>query len=180
MRDLQPQQEGDGQLFERRYWVDIKNSPFTAEDVMNYVMGHINEFALSFLAEFEKSKGSSDEMQQGDEFSVQIAGPWNGEVRVIQVDETSFEFMTLEGHPEAGTIRFRAIDLEQGFRFEVRSLARTSTGMVTFLQETLRVGMKLQETMWLTYCQNIAEWSHGEIVSPPQSLTVNREDSWWA
>lgn len=182
-KEVQTKEDGEGTLFERRYWVDIEDSPFTAVDLMAYVKGNINQFTASYLADFEKSKGLDDNLKEGDEFSIKILGPWDGEVRVTDVDECSFEFITLEGHPEAGTIRFRASDgidnTKSQIHFEIRSLAKSRDGLVAFLSEGLGVGLLVQERMWLTFCKNVADFAHGRIIQEPQSSTVSREETWW-
>lgn len=182
-KEVQTKEDGEGTLFERRYWVDIEDSPFTAVDLMAYIKGNINQFTASYLADFEKSKGLDDNLKEGDEFSIKILGPWDGEVRVTDVDECSFEFITLEGHPEAGTIRFRASDgidnTKSQIHFEIRSLAKSRDGLVAFLSEGLGVGLLVQERMWLTFCKNVADFAHGRIMQEPQSSTVSREETWW-
>lgn len=42
--------------------------------------------------------------QPGDEFVVRMPGPWDGPVRVVRRDESSFRLATLDGHLEAGEI----------------------------------------------------------------------------
>ena len=53
-------------------------------------------------------------MRVGDEFTIRIPGPWDGPVRAVEVDATSFGFVTLEGHLEAGRIRFGAASWAPG------------------------------------------------------------------
>ena len=45
-------------------------------------------------------------MAVGDEYVVRMPGPWDGPVRVVERTPTSFRFVTLDGHLEAGQIRF--------------------------------------------------------------------------
>ena len=45
-------------------------------------------------------------MAVGDEYVVRMPGPWDGPVRVVERTPTAFRFATLEGHLEAGQIRF--------------------------------------------------------------------------
>lgn len=182
--EVQEQQDGAGTLFERRYWVDVQGSQVTPQELMRHIMEHFNEFSPDVLAKFEKSGGQDDGLEVDDEFHIRILGPWNGDVRVTKVDDHSFEFVTLEGHPEAGTIRFQAAPLtefERGLHFEIRSLARARDGLVAFAHEKLGVGMWIQARMWLTFCRRVAEFTGGEIIGEAQSHTLDRDDvSWWA
>lgn len=182
---VQAQHDGVGTLFERRYWVDILGSQFTPHELMSYIMGNFNEFSPDILAKFEKTEeGDEGGLEVDDEFHIRILGPWNGNVRVTEVNDHSFEFVTLEGHPEAGTIRFQAEvlgELERGLHFEIRSLARARDGLVAFAHEKLGVGMWIQEKMWLAFCRRVAEHTCGQMIDEPQSQTLERGDvSWWS
>lgn len=175
--------DGEGTLFERRYWVDLKGSKVSPPELMTYIRTNFNEFSPNVLAKFDKTEGNDEDLEVDDEFHIRILGPWNGDVRVTEVDDHSFEFVTLEGHPEAGTIRFQAMKRageEDGLHFEIRSLARTRDGLVAFMHEKLGVGMWVQEKMWMTFCRRVAQYAEGEIVGEVQSATVDRDEvSWW-
>ncbi len=182
--DVQTQQDGEGTLFERRYWADVQHSVFTPEDVMTYIKSHFNDFSPDLLAKFEKTEGQEEVMSEGDEMSIEILGPWNGDVRVTHSEATWFELITLEGHPEAGTIRFKATELPDvpgGVHFEIRSLARARDNIVALAHEKLGIGMVVQERMWREFCTRVADFTHGELIGEVQSRTLNRdEESWWA
>ena len=181
--DVQAACDGSGTLFERRYWVDLRSSRVSPRELMSHIRTNFNDFSPDVLAKFDKVEGSEKELAVDDEFHIRILGPWNGDVRVTKVDEHSFEFITLEGHPEAGTIRFQALERageEGGLHFEIRSLARARDDLIGFMHEKLGVGMWIQEKTWLTFCQRVAQFTQGEIVGEVQSATVEREEeSWW-
>lgn len=188
MSEIQALQDGTGTIFERVYWVEVKGSVMTAAEVMTYVRRHFDQFCPDLLAKFEKTEGKR-ELRVGDEFHIKIVGPWNGDVTVAQVSERAFQYQTLVGHPEAGTIDFEATDLPASsdpqspdtsspalgnLRFEIRSVAAARDGVVSFFHEKLGVGMKIQEQMWLSFCARVADFTHGEVTEPPQSRTVER------
>lgn len=181
--EVQEESDGTGTLFERRYWVDVQGSRLTPTELMTYIRTNFNEFSPDVLAKFAKTEGDEEELEVDDEFHIRILGPWNGDVRVTEVDDHSFEFVTLEGHPEAGTIRFQAMKRageDDGLHFEIRSLARARDGLVGFMHEKLGVGMWVQEKMWMTFCKRVAHFTEGEIVGEVQSETVDRDEvSWW-
>ncbi|MEJ7664031.1 MAG: DUF1990 family protein [Hymenobacter sp.] len=67
--------------------------------------------------------------------------------------------MTLEGHPEAGRIRFEAHALDgrpDALRFEIHSLARSRDGLVAFAYDTLGGGKLMQEATWVEFCRRVA------------------------
>ncbi len=169
---------GAGPLLERRYYVDIARPRLDALALLRYVTCHLTELAPELLAEFEKVKGAPDELQVGHEFHIKILGPWNGTVRVTDVGKLHFEFCTLDGHPEAGRIRFsveeRAVPAGT-LRFEIHSWARSRDGLVAFAYATIGVGKQVQERTWVTFCERVAEASGGEPLGPVHVVTDDRD-----
>lgn len=178
-KEVQDASAGSGHLIERRYWVEVQNPSCTPEGLIAYIKAHIDEFSPKLLADFQKVKGSDSQLRQDDEFHIRILGPWNGTVRVTEVDAQTFEFVTLEGHPEAGTIRFQATphpDFDKALHFEIRSVARSRDGLVAFMYDTVGIGKKVQEQVWRTFCQRVAEHCGGEQFGDIQVRTVTEED----
>ena len=83
-----------------------------------------NAVAPTRFARFLKTRGEAGTMAVGDEYLVRMPGPWDGPVRVIAADATSFRLATLAGHLEAGQIEFRASRGEL-LEFEIESWARS-------------------------------------------------------
>ncbi|WP_240738294.1 DUF1990 family protein [Deinococcus fonticola] len=178
-KSVQAASTGSGRLTERRYWVDVQRPQCSPQDLIEYIKTHIEEFSPSLLADFEKVKGRDNRLSQDDEFHIKILGPWNGMVRVTEVDANTFEFMTLEGHPEAGRIRFSATpdpDLPDTLHFEIHSVARSRDGLVAFMYDTVGIGKKVQEQVWRTFCQRVSEHCGGEQFGDIQVRTVTEED----
>lgn len=176
---VQDASTGTGQLIERRYWVDVQNPTCTPEELIQYIKANIDQFSPSLLADFNKVKGQDTRLRQDDEFHIKLLGPWNGSVRVTEVDDRTFEFVTLEGHPEAGTIRFSATpheDFQDALHFEIRSVARSRDGLVAFMYDTVGIGKRVQEQVWRTFCQRVAEHCGGEQFGDIQVRTVTEED----
>lgn len=163
----QPAATGSGPLLERRYFIDVARPHLTPAQLMAAVQADVPRFSPVVLADFRKKTGDDDALQPGDEFSIKILGPWNGCVRVTEVCPTAFEFITLEGHPEAGRIRFETHYLDDRpdmLRFEIRSLARSRDGLVAFAYDTLGGGKLLQEATWVEFCQRVAAASGGQAL----------------
>ena len=170
--------DGSGPFLERRYSVDIEGATQAPSDLVAYVGTHMGELAPKLLAEFEGGRAAGDALRVGDEMHIRILGPWNGSVRVCESDAESFELETLEGHPEAGKIRFWAepiADLAGGLRFVVRSRARSRDGLVAFTYATLGVGKAIQEEMWVAFCERVAEASGGKQRGDVHVTTDDRD-----
>ncbi|MGI4735656.1 MAG: DUF1990 family protein [Janthinobacterium lividum] len=165
----QPAAQGSGPKLARRYFVDILRPKLNATQLMHVVQADVPRFSPGLLADFEQTKGTPGALSVGDEFHVKILGPWNGSVRVTEVSATAFELITLEGHPEAGSIRFEAhaLDEQPGeLRFEINSVARSRDGLVAFAYDTIGGGKLLQEATWVEFCTRVAEASGGQAQGP--------------
>ena len=160
----QPAATGSGPLLQRRYFIDVARPRRTPAQLMSEIQGELPRFSPELLADFERKDGREGPLKTGDEFHIKIFGPWNGSVRVSEVGATFFELVTLEGHPEAGRIRFEAHYLDERpdvLRFEIRSSARSRDGLVAFAYDTLGGGKLLQEATWTEFCRRVATASGG-------------------
>jgi hypothetical protein len=163
----QPAATGSGPLLERRYFIDVTRASKSPAQLMAEVQADVPRFSPEALADFKRKNGDEGPIKVSDEFHITILGPWNGSVRVTDVGTTSFELITLEGHPEAGRIRFEAHYLNDSpdiLRFEIRSSARSRDGLVAFAYDTLGGGKLLQEATWTEFCRRVAQASGGQAL----------------
>jgi len=170
-KSLQPVTEGTGPHYYRHYSAAIANPVLTAFELLQLIHTDINQFIPQEIASFKKSRGHAESIQEGDEFDIQIVGPWNGPVHVIDVSDTSITLATKEGHLEAGEITFQIRPLPsyqaqqvEGYMFEIISSARSSNMLVDIFYDKLGVAKKVQASMWTFFCQRIVEESGGELV----------------
>src|SRR5687768_3057980 len=105
---VQQPDDGFGPLFHRRYRTRIREAQLTAEELIERVAADPDCASPTEFASFVKLHGEPGRMRVGDEYLVRMAGPWDGPVRVIGRTSTSFSLVTLDGHLEAGQIRFSA------------------------------------------------------------------------
>ncbi len=172
--------DGSGPHLERRYYVDFTDSRLSAPELMRYITAHVTDLAPDLLAEFEKVKGADAVLEVGHEFHIKILGPWNGSVRVTEVADDYFELCTLEGHPEAGHIRFsvQALDAPKGaLRFEIHSKARSRDGLVAFAYSTLGVGKRVQEQTWVLFCEGVVKATEGQALGPVKVETIEQDET---
>lgn len=169
---VQAEDDGAGPRYHRRYHVDIPDAVLTPEEIIARVAADPNAFCPSEIARFEKTSGDPEALAVGDDLLVHIASPWNGPVRVAEVTPTSFTLATLEGHMEAGQIRFsaeRRPDTPAAVRFEIESWARSSDAVVDAVYDKLGLARGVQGAMWTFFCQRVAETAgggtHAEVVT---------------
>ncbi|MBD2721458.1 DUF1990 family protein [Hymenobacter armeniacus] len=177
----QPAATGSGPWLERRYSIDVARPRLSPAQLMAQVQADVPRFAPELLADFKKKGEPEAGLRVGSEFEISILGPWNGCVRVTEVSATHFEFITLEGHPEAGRIRFETHYLDERpdvLRFEIRSRARSRDGLVAFAYNTTGIGKRVQEATWVEFCRRAAAASGGQALADVvvETLTQTADD----
>ena len=156
--------DGFGALLGRQYSVRF-STPLEPVALMDLAKRNLNWLSPDELAAFEKTSGSTWALKPGDEFDIQILGPWNGRVRVIEVTPSAFSFVTLRGHPEAGRIRF-AVTLQGAdrLRFSITSWARSRDAVVDLGYSKLGVGKGVQTTAWRTFLERVVQLGQGKMI----------------
>ena len=161
VEEIQTPDDGVGPLIHRIYRTRIVGSPMTPESLMERLKQDLDRVAPSEFATFQKADGEGP-LRLGDEYVVRMPGPWDGPVRVIEKTPQSFRFVTLEGHLEAGQIRFQARDGEL-LEFTIESWARAGDRLSNLLFDQLRMSKEIQLHMWTSTIQRVAELSGGRL-----------------
>ncbi|HEY1101574.1 MAG TPA: DUF1990 family protein [Myxococcota bacterium] len=165
LRD-EAQLEGDGFgcLLGRQYVAQLATT-MTAPALFAAIAHHLTSLVPDDLAAFEKTSGDAPTIAVGDEFAITITGPWDGRVRVIEVTDTAFSFVTLRGHPEAGRIRFAVAALGDGaLAVGITSWARCRDAAVDVGYGRLGIGKKLQTSTWTTFLERVAVLAGARLI----------------
>jgi uncharacterized protein (UPF0548 family) len=156
----QPLDAGVGPMLHRSYAVRIAGSAMTPEALIDLVSSRLNDAAPE-MAVFRKTRGTAVTLRPGDEFIVRMPGPWDGPVRVVRRDESSFRLATLDGHLEAGEIEFRARREGGALHFEIESWARAGDRLSALLYNRVRLAKEIQLNMWSHFCVRAARLAGG-------------------
>jgi uncharacterized protein (UPF0548 family) len=155
--------DGHGPLFHRRYSTRIRSSELEPEELFSRLTGNLNKAAPTKFARFQRVLGDSEgAIKLGDEFVVRMPGPWDGPVRVIDLDERSFRLATLDGHLEAGQIEFRVAKPDL-LTFEIESWARSATRLSNLLYHRVRMAKEVQLHMWISFLEGVVALSGGRM-----------------
>jgi hypothetical protein len=128
------------------------------------------------FASFTKVLGEPGAMSVGDEYVVRMPGPWDGPVRVVDRTPTSFRFVTLDGHLEAGQIRFTA-ERDELLEFRIESWARSGDRLSNLLYHHLRMSKEIQLHMWTSVIERVAELSGGRLTGGIEIRTHRVDDA---
>jgi hypothetical protein len=161
--DLQLPSDGVGPLFHRRYEARMRDSRLTAEALIDLLSRDPNRASPTELARFHKEDGGRERLRVNDELLVQMPGPWNGPVRVVEATATSFRYATLNGHLEAGQIEFSAADEDGALQFRIESWARSGDRLSQVLHEHLRMAKEVQLHMWSSFIERVARVTGGRL-----------------
>lgn len=157
---LQRVQDGVGPLFHRRYWIDMVPDGTGPEQLAALVTDDVNAVAPTELGRFEHADGTAiGALHVGDEFLVRLPGPGRAPVRVVAIEPTGFTLATLDGHIEAGEIRFEVTHAADRatLRFQIESWARSSATLLHLLYDVVPLAQELQLVMWTRMCRNVAD-----------------------
>jgi uncharacterized protein (UPF0548 family) len=173
---VQKLHDGVGPITYRRYTVEIIDLKQSAVELMTDIQCNIDHYAPELLAYFEKTedRDPTKNLRVGEEYFIDIAGPFNGPVRVVDVDKTHFVFITLEGHLEAGEICFRLYEKpgqQDMVVFEIFSYARAGHKMSHLSYNVLGVAKQAQTAMWVSFCERVLEASGGTSETGVRVLT---------
>ena len=159
--ELQRSDAGVGALFHRRYRVRVRDARLSPEELVARVAADPDRVAPRELATFHKVRGEHGSMRVGDEYVVRMPGPWDGPVRVVELTPTSFRFVTLNGHLEAGQIEFRAAREGERLTFTIESWARSGDRLSDLLYGWLRMAKEVQLHMWTSFLEQVVELAEG-------------------
>jgi hypothetical protein len=159
----QAPEDGAGPLFHRRYRTRIREGSLSPEELLGRVAADPDCAAPTEFASFVKLHGEPGDMRVGDEYLVRMAGPWDGPVRVVERTPDCFRLVTLDGHLEAGQIRFAAWPQDGMVVFEIESWACSAGPVVHLLYDRLRMAKEVQLHMWTSMLQRVAEVAGGRV-----------------
>ena len=166
---------GSGPLLQRDYEGVIEGASHSPEELAKLVREHFVEFAPPETAAFLCPDHEGAPVQVGHEMKIRIGGFVPCQVRVVHVDERSLTLRTLEGHPEAGRITFRADrNNEHRLTFRIRSRAR-ARGMLHYVGFLL-MGRAMQARCWIRFIGRVAEASGGRLAGPIRVSTRRVKD----
>lgn len=175
LRD-QPVEAGCGPALHREFRVVAVGAQWDAAALIDRLAGDMNAAVVPGVARFDDVAGTG-RMAVGDELVVRMPGPWDGPVRVLRRDATSFRLGTLAGHLEAGQIEFAAHDLDDGgLEFTITTWARAGDPFADLLYNTLGIAKEIQYLLWVEFCVRAAALAGGHA---PDGVTVRTRTVAW-
>jgi hypothetical protein len=164
---VQRPEDGDGPLFRRIYTGRYREPARSPEDLIRHLSEDPNRVAPVSFARFRKTRGEEWRLAAGDEFEIEMPGPWNGPVRCVETTPTSFRFATLDGHLEAGQIEWRAFHDGGLLAFQIESRSRAGDRLSAILHDRILMAKEVQLHMWTSVIEKVAKecggWLEGGV-----------------
>lgn len=174
--DLQRPVDGAGPLNHRLYRVDIAESKFSPDQLLQMFRVEPNWFSPTDFATFRSDPRTGPvALTKGDPVVVVLPGPWNGPVAVAEVEPRRVRLETLDGHMEAGWIEFRVEEADESpalISFVIESLARSGDAAFDALYHPLKIGRLVQSEMWVNVLEAAVALSGGVAVGTPTISTT--------
>lgn len=169
-RRLTGPQQGFGQLWQKTYRVTVPGH--APEDVIATWKAEYGDF----WPRHSKFNAPLAGIKPGEVGSIDSMQVLSTGVMVMYADDTSFAFMTPEGHPFSGWITFSAEAVEGGSRAQVQLLIRASDPLY---ETAMAFGMgRGEDAMWRHVLQSLAK-RHGVETKAAQDLVkVDRKRLW--
>lgn len=168
--------EGSGPLLHRTFRVTVRDAVSGAVELVDAVTADLDRAAPSEVTTFRKERGRLGELRVGDEYRVRMPAPWDGPVRVVRRDPTSFRLATLATHLEAGQVEFAARDTDDGLEFGIEVWSRPGDRAAAVAIDRLGIGKEVQLHMWTQFALSVGDIADGRMHGP---VTVHTRRAVW-
>jgi uncharacterized protein YbjT (DUF2867 family) len=179
LADAQPEQlpsEGVGDFKRKRFRADVRGSVLSAEALMETLRRRFAELT-PWTIDTHAEPGTPGYPAEGETLTLGLPLRGNIQVRVVEVTPRGMTFVTLEGHPLAGAVRFAAEPKGDRLRFEITVYDRAANPIDWLLMAT--GGGALQNATWTQLVSNVVEASGGAAEGGVQTdvESLSREQS---
>jgi anti-anti-sigma factor len=147
-------QQGFGQLWEKTYRIDLTDSGLATAQIIDTVKKH---FTL-LQPEENRFYPSVNGIKPGEIVLINAKTPGGlvaTGVRVLYAGDTTFTFITPQGHPEAGWVTFKAFEENSRTIMQIRGLARASDPIYELAFRL--AGSALQQQIWTHMLESLAK-----------------------
>jgi hypothetical protein len=155
--------DGDGPGLVRRYAITISRPRMSAAQLIAAFADRPNDFAPTEYAVFEDPSGDGTDtaLRLHSDVLVRITGPYDGPVRIVDVDDSHVRLQTRSGHIEAGQIVFQAQQDGADVQFTITSWSRNA-GLDLSVLWWSGLAYELQTIMWTHVCRRAAVVAGGD------------------
>jgi anti-anti-sigma regulatory factor len=147
--------DGFGQLWQKTYRLIIDKPGITPEEVIRTLKQNFPGFQPAFNHFYPTSKG----IQPGEVVAIDSStpgGPVSTGVMVLFADDTSFTFITPQGHPESGWVTFSSFRDGPKTVVQILGLARANDPIYEMAFRI--IGSEMQVRIWTHVLTSLANY----------------------
>ena len=177
LADAMPEQlpeSGVGSLKRKRYWADIVGSRLSAEALLTLFRERFAELTPWQLDVGTEPGTETARVEEGATLTMTLPLRGNIQIRVAEITDRRMTFITVEGHPLAGAVRFLAEQRGAAIRFEIQGYDKAAN-VVDWLTMSLGGGM-LQNRTWESTVSSVVEESGGTAPGGVQQETETLDE----
>lgn len=164
--------EGVGAMERKRFFIEIDGPSMNARQLIEDVRDNIADV---MPIEFQSEPGAPSDVEENATLTGAIPGRGHFQVRGIEVNDHEFTLATVEGHPLAGIVSFRAEDIPTDrIRFTVEVNARASNILDWIALRT--IGNRMQDQNWAGVVERVVERSGGTPATDVQTTKERLSD----
>ena len=168
-------EKGVGEAKRKSFWADIEGSRFSPEALLDHFRQRFSELTPWHVA-VGSEPGTDRVPDEGETLTMTLPLRGNIQVRVEEVNPRSMTFVTVEGHPLAGAVRFLAEQRADKVRFEIQVFDRAAN-FVDWMTMTFG-GNMLQNQTWTQTVEKLVQESGGRAPEGVQheSVTLDAQE----
>ena len=163
-------EDGVGTLKRKRFWADIEGSTMTPEQLLERFRAKFGELTPWHL-DVGVEPGSERRIEEGHTVTMSLPFRGNIQIRVAELLPRRMTFLTVEGHPLAGAVRFLAERRGDAVRFEIQVYDRAAN-FVDWATMTA-FGNFLQNRTWESTVNAVVDESGGKAPKGVESETTS-------
>ena len=143
---------GVGTLQIKHFWTDLRDTSLAPGDVVRLVRTRFADIMPVPVG--VEPAAPATQLDVDSAVTIHLPGRGHVQVRVEAADEAHVVLSTLRGHTLAGVVRFLAVRVPDGVRFEVMTADKAATP-IDWLTLSLG-GTRLQDANWRTVVERVA------------------------
>ncbi|MCX5992737.1 MAG: STAS domain-containing protein [Chloroflexi bacterium] len=167
--------QGFGQLWQKTYTAVLKDIKLSPVELIEVLKTNFTRFQPSSNRFYPGPAG----IKPGEIILINADTPGGlivTGVMVLYASETSFTFITPEGHPESGWVTFSAEENDGGIIIQIQGLARASDPLY---EVAFRLaGSKLQQGIWTHVLQSLLRYVGSKSQIEVAPLCLDKKLQW--
>lgn len=161
-----------GEPVHRCFSLRIADPEISAEQLATIIGADLDLVSPWEVLRWETLKGEQRRPRPGDELRLRMAGPWNGPLRIAEIEPGRVRLRTMAGNALKGELELRVRSDDGALLAEVELWERAADRPLAFLHDRLGVTARMQTHVWVEFLQRTRLVSGGSADGPVRIRTA--------